>query len=82
MNIYSHAKHVLYLLPCFAIICMQVGYAATTNYEVTPGTSIPDNACPTYTNTTINAPDNFIVTDINVGLVIDHTYRRDLIVRL
>ncbi|MCP4043455.1 MAG: hypothetical protein GY731_16115, partial [Gammaproteobacteria bacterium] len=57
-------------------------YAADYAYEVTPATSIPDNACFTYTNITINVPDSFTVSDLNVGLNIRHPYRNDLVVRL
>ncbi len=57
-------------------------HAAISSYEVTPGSAIPDNGCPTYTNSIINVPDSILVNDLNVSLNISHNRRSDLIVRL
>ncbi|MCP3951536.1 MAG: hypothetical protein GY697_04870, partial [Desulfobacterales bacterium] len=70
------------LLSLSLLLTLSNAYAVDYVYEVTPATSIPDNACFTYTNITINVPDNFTITDVNVGLNMTHTYRRDLVVRL
>lgn len=56
--------------------------AATFVYENTTVTPIPDNACPNGADITFTVPDTFTVQDLNVGLVIEHTWRNDLIVTL
>ncbi|MBZ0274262.1 proprotein convertase P-domain-containing protein [bacterium] len=51
-------------------------------YETKPEVSIPDADCPSATTGSIYVPDNVIVTDVNVGILISHTYRDDLVIRL
>ncbi|NJL75263.1 MAG: hypothetical protein HC892_09780 [Saprospiraceae bacterium] len=57
---------------------------APYQYEQTTSTAIPDNGCATNNNAvvTFNVTDNFTINDLNVGLVISHTYRNDLDVTL
>ena len=65
-----------------------VGEAAAQtsyNYSNTTSGSIPDNSDCTDANLvlrTFNVTDSFTIDDLNVGVVIDHTYRQDLTVSL
>ena len=66
------------MLSVTQLIDAQPAAAATFEYEVFPGTSIPDNGCPTNLDTIINVPATFNVGDVNVAIAIDHTWRSDL----
>jgi len=54
------------------------------SYEKTNHATIPDGGCNSNNNLeyVINVPDNITITDINVGLIIDHDWRSDLEVKL
>ncbi len=56
--------------------------AALFSYENTTTTPIPDNTCPNGAELTFTVPATFTIQDLNVGLLIEHTYRRDLIATL
>ncbi|MEM6698903.1 MAG: proprotein convertase P-domain-containing protein, partial [Bacteroidota bacterium] len=53
-------------------------------YERTDHVAIPDNGCSSNNNAvyTINVPDNITISDLNVGIAIDHTYREDINLKL
>ncbi|WP_100612848.1 proprotein convertase P-domain-containing protein [Confluentibacter lentus] len=53
------------------------GQTICTNYTVTPGTTISHIGTNTY-NTTINVPDSYVLTDVNVTVNIPHTWNADL----
>lgn len=53
------------------------GQDICTNYTATPGTTISGSGTNTY-NTTINVPDSYTITDVNVTVNISHTRNRDL----
>jgi subtilisin-like proprotein convertase family protein len=57
------------------------GVACTTRttYTATPGVPIPDGS-PVGVTTTMTVPDSFIISDLNLKLVIPHTWVGDLIV--
>ncbi|MEO9601574.1 proprotein convertase P-domain-containing protein [Parasphingorhabdus sp.] len=56
-----------------------------TNYSYTGATpvAIPDNQCPTTMdfNITVGGP-SYVVGDVDLGILMDHTYRRDLEITL
>ncbi len=43
-----------------------------------PFLAIPENACPARVSRTITVTDNFVMGDVDVGVLLDHTYRADL----
>ncbi len=51
--------------------------ATTYTFEDTNSQAIVDNACITVT-TTVTLADDFTVTDLDVGIMINHTFRGDL----
>ncbi|MEL6944756.1 MAG: proprotein convertase P-domain-containing protein, partial [Bacteroidota bacterium] len=54
-----------------------------TTYERTDQVNIPDGGCPTNNTVyTINVPDNITISDLNVGIAIDHHYREDINLKL
>ncbi len=56
-----------------------------TQYTDAPATAIaiPDNTCGTTNLTrTINVSTNYVVSDVNLGIVLTHTYRSDLRITL
>ena len=59
-------------------------YAADHSYNNITQGSIPDgqSTCASVLTRTINVPDSFLVGDVNVGIVIDHAYRSDLVLTL
>ncbi|QOJ15519.1 MAG: proprotein convertase P-domain-containing protein [Planctomycetia bacterium] len=57
------------------------GSVCLQRYSLSPNLNIPDNS-PTGVTSTINVPDNFTVSDVNVALVIRHTYQGDVTVTL
>jgi len=57
--------------------------AQTVNtYSNSSIASIPDNACPATVNRTFSVGTNYIVSDVDIGVLLDHTYRRDLEITL
>ncbi|MHC4618765.1 MAG: DUF7901 domain-containing protein [Planctomycetota bacterium] len=50
-------------------------------YEADPGLPIPDND-PLGVSDTITVPDSFILADVDVDVIIDHTYIGDLIIKV
>ena len=57
--------------------------AQTVNtYSDASTISIPDNACPATVNRTFNVGTDYIVGDVDIGILLDHTYRRDLRITL
>src|SRR5690606_40531373 len=50
-----------------------------TNYTINPGTDIPGFSLFGFTtNETINVPDSYVLTDVNVTVNISHTNNADL----
>ncbi len=54
--------------------------ANSNTFEITSYTAIPDNGCATsnFATSVINYTNNLIISDVNVGVKISHTYRGDL----
>ncbi|MGB2746906.1 MAG: CshA/CshB family fibrillar adhesin-related protein, partial [Thiofilum sp.] len=59
-----------------------LSFAASVTYNATPALNIPDNGCPTYSTITLPVTDNFILSDVNIGVNINHTYQSDVRIRL
>ncbi len=57
-------------------------HGALLVYEDTTTRAIPDNACPNGAVVTFTVPVAAVVQDVNLGLVIEHTWRQDLIATL
>ena len=53
-----------------------------TTYSNSGTVAIPDNACPATVNRTFNVDANYAVSDVDIGILLDHTYRRDLEISL
>ncbi|QTD38314.1 proprotein convertase P-domain-containing protein [Polaribacter batillariae] len=71
-------KSKWYFVPFIPLFISLNSYAQTcTNYTETPGTAISTIGNVIY-NTTINVPDNFSISDVNVSLDISHTWNSDL----
>ncbi len=52
-------------------------------YEATPNLSIPDDTCGTSSVTSqINVPDDHTMTELELGIVLTHSYRGDLWIAL
>ena len=68
----SHSK--LCLIP-FLILLSSLAYSTTYTFEDTTPQDILDNSCITVTT---NVVADFTVTDLNVGLMLTHTFRGDL----
>lgn len=67
----------VFACPFFLISIDLNGQTICTNYTVTPGTAISSSGTPTY-NTTINIPDTYVLTDVNITINISHTWNADL----
>lgn len=59
------------------------GGAQNKTYDITvnPPLAIPDGTA-TYASTTFNVPDSGVITDLNLGLTLPHTWNGDVAVRL
>jgi uncharacterized repeat protein (TIGR01451 family) len=53
-----------------------------TTYPNIGTTSIPDNACPATVNRYFSVGTSYIIGDVDIGVLLDHTYRRDLEISL
>lgn len=53
-----------------------------TTYSNNSTISIPDNACPATVNRTFSVGTSYIIGDVDIGVLVDHTYRRDLEITL
>ncbi|WP_186265979.1 proprotein convertase P-domain-containing protein [Sphingorhabdus sp. SMR4y] len=53
-----------------------------TTYSNSSTASIPDNACPATVDRYFNVGTSYIIGDVNIGVLLDHTYRRDLEISL
>ncbi len=64
--------------------CPGLDTAWSASFEIYPYVGIPDNGCATstYATSIINYPTDYIITDVNVGVKISHTFRGDLNVSL
>ncbi|VWX59102.1 proprotein convertase P-domain-containing protein [Sphingorhabdus sp. 109] len=57
--------------------------AQTVNtYSNSSTVSIPDNACPATVDRSFSVGTSYIIGDVNIGVLLDHTYRRDLEISL
>ena len=73
------------LLCLCAIALFPAGKAAAqtvNSYSNSSTASIPDNACPATVNRTFSVGTSYIVGDVDIGVLLDHTYRRDLEITL
>ncbi|MEZ5537269.1 MAG: right-handed parallel beta-helix repeat-containing protein [Thiolinea sp.] len=66
-------------MACALFVAPSTATAAQFDYEVLPGSAISDFVC---TEVNIPVPDSFTLSDLNVGLNLNHTYRGDLTVTL
>lgn len=53
-----------------------------TTYSNSSTIAIPDNACPATVNRTFSVGSSYEVGDVDIGILLDHTYRRDLEITL
>ena len=53
-----------------------------TTYSNSSTIAIPDNACPATVNRTFSVGSSYRVSDVDIGILLDHTYRRDLEITL
>ncbi|MEH6791547.1 proprotein convertase P-domain-containing protein [Parasphingorhabdus sp.] len=53
-----------------------------TTYSNSSTIAIPDNACPATVNRTFSVGTSYLVGDVDIGILLDHTYRRDLRITL
>ncbi len=67
--------------PVAACVPWSPGTQVVNNYSDSPNLAIPDGD-PSGVSTIINVTDNFIPSDLNVNLSIDHTYVGDLVITL
>ena len=76
----THKKpRIEFLLFIFFLLSIKsFGQDICTNYSVNPGTTISASGGGTIYNTTINVPDSYTITDVNVTVNITHTYNDDL----
>lgn len=52
-------------------------------YQATPNVAIPDDTCGTSSVTSqINVPSAHTIVDLNIGIILTHTYRGDLWIKL
>lgn len=73
------------LLCLCAIALFPAGKATAqtvSTYSNSSTASIPDNACPATVNRTFTVGTNYIIGDVDIGVLLDHTYRRDLEITL
>ena len=73
------------LLCLCAIALFPAGKAAAqtvNSYSNSSTASIPDNACPATVNRTFSVGTSYVVGDVDIGVLLDHTYRRDLEITL
>lgn len=67
-----------------SLIVPGLAMAATYSYSNTTSGSVPDAqaSCASVLTRTFNVTDSFTISDLNVGVVIDHSWKSDLIVTL
>ena len=53
-----------------------------TTYSNSSTIAIPDNACPATVNRTFSVGTSYLVSDVEIGVLLDHSYRRDLEISL
>lgn len=73
------------LLCLCAITLFPAGKATAqtvSTYSNSSTASIPDNACPATVNRTFSVGASYIISDVDIGVLLDHTYRRDLEITL
>ncbi|WP_423226757.1 proprotein convertase P-domain-containing protein [Candidatus Amarolinea aalborgensis] len=51
---------------------------STYNKTESPALSIPDNSCPTYTESTLTVADSLTISDLNITINIAHAWDADL----
>src|SRR5690606_9044335 len=73
---------IFYFLLLFYFFFISINFYAQdicTNYTINPGTDIPGFSLFGFTtNETINVPDSYVLTDVNVTVNISHTNNADL----
>ncbi len=73
-------------LLCLCLLTMvpaQTARAQTVNqYGNSERQAIPDNACPATVDKTFSVTRDYIVSDVDIGVLLDHSYRRDLRISL
>ena len=69
---------------CLTALVPGAGAEAQTinTYSNSSTASIPDNACPATVNRTFTVGTSYAVGDVDIGILLDHTYRRDLEITL
>lgn len=76
----------LVIITAIFVLTFAPAFAATFNYSSSGSTAIPDgtgsNVCGTTVTRSINVIDSFTIGDLNVGLIISHTYKEDLLISL
>jgi uncharacterized repeat protein (TIGR01451 family) len=77
---------ILWGLLCLFLIALIPAERAeaqtVTTYSNSSTVAIPDNACPATVNRTFSVGASYAVADVDIGILLDHTYRRDLRITL
>ncbi|ARV16271.1 proprotein convertase P-domain-containing protein [Polaribacter sp. SA4-12] len=76
----THNKYAIeFLLFIFFLISIKsFGQNICRDYSETPSTTISSSGSGSVYNTTINVPDSYTLTDVNITVDITHTYNDDL----
>mgnify|MGYP003655034459 CR=1 FL=1 len=76
----------LWGLLCLCLATLLPGESAraqtVSTYSNNSVVAIPDNACPATVNRTFSVGTSYAVSDVDIGILLDHTYRRDLRITL
>jgi uncharacterized repeat protein (TIGR01451 family) len=77
------------LTPLCILLSLSVVNAATITPYVDTTSQVfgvngdgDDPDCPTGVTTTINVPDSFIIDDLNVGFIMEHTWKEDILITI
>ena len=87
-NIQYNKRYLFGLIAVLMIGVSSNSLSATFTYtptSIVPASgALPDNGCGTNNGVTItfNVPDTYIVSDVDLGINITHTYRGDLFMEL
>lgn len=75
---------VVVVVAAIVSVCQALAQTSYSYSNTTQGGIPDDSDCsdPNIVIRTFDVTDSFIVADLNVGVVIDHTYRQDLVVSL
>lgn len=71
---------------CLCLIALWPAGSASaqtvSTYSNSSTIAIPDNACPATVNRTFSVGSSYVLSDVDIGILLDHTYRRDLEITL